>query len=50
MRNRASGCGVRGTWLNTQSGQTFVEVDQEFVSTVISPLPLIQEGQLSVTV
>ena len=28
---------------------TFVEIDHEIISTVILPLPLIQEGQLSVT-
>ena len=28
---------------------TFVEIDHEIISAVILPLPLIQEGQLSVT-
>ena len=28
---------------------TFVEIDQEIISTAILPLPLIQEGLLSVT-
>ena len=28
---------------------TFVAIDHEIISTVILPLPLIQEGQLSVT-
>ena len=40
-----------GHWSNPRSGQqhSFVEIDHEIFSTVILSLPLIQEGQLSVS-
>ena len=43
------GCAVRG--LNPRRGRqySFVEIDHEIFSTVILSLPLIQEGQLSVS-
>ena len=51
------GCAVRletcagGHGFNPRRGQqhSFVEIDHEIFSTVILSLPLIQEGQLSVT-
>ena len=38
-------------WLNPRRGRqhSFVEIDHEIFSTVILSLPLIQEGQLSVS-
>ena len=40
-----------GRGLNPRRGQqhSFVEIDHEIISTVILSLPLIQEGQLSVS-
>ena len=40
-----------GRGFNPRRGQqhSFVEIDHEIFSTVILPLPLIQEGQLSVS-
>ena len=40
-----------GRWFNPHRGpqHSFVEIDQEILSTVILSLPLIQEGQLSVS-
>ena len=40
-----------GCWFNPRRGQqhSFVEIDHEIFSTVILTLPLIQEGQLSVS-
>ena len=40
-----------GYWFNPRRGQqhSFVEIDCEILSTVILSLPLIQEGQLSVS-
>ena len=49
------GCAVRletgGRGFNPRRGRqhSFVEIDHEIVSTVILSLPLIQEGQLSVS-
>ena len=40
------GCAVR---LETRRQHSFVEIDHEIFSTVILSLPLIQEGQLSVS-
>ena len=42
----SEGCGVDHRWVLQHS---FVENDHEIFSTVILPLPLIQEGQLSVS-
>ena len=36
-------------WLSTKCCDSFVEIDHEIFSTVILSLPLIQEGQLSVS-
>ena len=40
-----------GRWFNPRRGRqhTFMEIDREIFSTVILSLPLIQEGQLSVS-
>ena len=38
-----------GPGFNPRRGHSFVEIDHEIFSTVILSLPLIQEGQLSVT-
>ena len=40
-----------GRWFNPRRGRqhSFVEIDHEIFSTVILSLPLIQEGQLSVS-
>ena len=40
-----------GRWFNPRQGQqhSFVEIDREIFSTVILSLPLIQEGQMSVS-
>ena len=40
-----------GRWFNSHRKQqhSFVEIDREIFSTVILSLPLIQEGQLSVS-
>ena len=42
------GCSVGGVSDLSSMQYTFVEIDHEIFSTVILPLPLIQEGQLSV--
>ena len=46
-----SDCGPGGHGFNTRRGRqhSFVEIDHEIFSTVILSLPLIQEGQLSVS-
>ena len=41
--------GVRGFGSRRGRQHSFVEIDQEIFSTVILSLPLIQEGQLSVS-
>ena len=40
-----------GRWINPRRGRqhSFVEIDHEIISMVILSLPLIQEGQLSVS-
>ena len=42
-------CRSRGGVRSRLRPHTFVEIDQAIFSTVILPLPLIQEGLLSVT-
>ena len=45
-----SDCRSRGCKLKSQLGHiTDIEIAHEIISVVILPLPLIQEGQLSVT-
>ena len=47
----ASDCRSRGSEFEPQPGRiTFVEIGHEIIIVAILPLPLIQEGQLSVTV
>ena len=51
MRRPTGDQEVAGSTLNTRRGRqhSFVEIDHEILSTVILSLPLIQEGQLSVS-
>ena len=46
-----SDCRPGGRWFNPRRGRqhSFMEIDHEIFSTVILSLPLIQEGQLSVS-
>ena len=56
VAGRGSSVGCTSAWYADSRGldphvqrHSFVEIGHEIISTVILPLPLIQEGQLSVT-